>query len=227
MKTSFLYSTVIVIIISSKIGMENLISEVVNEGISTESLPIVIAATAVASAITATLSGIPLETAVPESQQTAADLYTEASTTIPGLRITVFPTEILSGHTIYSPIFSLLVDYFPWFAYYLLSLVIGWLSTGTFYTITATITLDFYGILWLIALFSTILYFVLRYRYWNKYSRLDPLTSTPTDAFDLQPEIVADSDDRQGYPDEFMNAFLSSIKVFGYLDKPVFLEVAL
>ena len=50
-------------------------------------------------------------------------------------------------------------------------------------------------------------------------------------SFDLHPDAALDDDNDsglmgRGYPDEFMGAFLSSIKVFGYLDRPVFHELA-
>lgn len=66
---------------------------------------------------------------------------------------------------------------------------------------------------------------LLRYFYWNKYSRLEAVSLENREAgFDLHPEAVEDQ--APNYPDEFMNAFLSSIKVFGYLDKHVFHELA-
>ncbi|KAI8927008.1 hypothetical protein BC831DRAFT_549467 [Entophlyctis helioformis] len=97
------------------------------------------------------------------------------------------------------------------------------------YTITATITLDFWSILYLSSLISLVGYLLVRYRLLNTYSRLQTPPPPPSRApFDLQPDgtLDDDADRNKGYPDEFMNAFLSSIKVFGYLDKPVFHELA-
>ena len=85
-----------------------------------------------------------------------------------------------------------------------------------------------------VAVFLIYIYF--RYRILTKYSRLPPVSHPPNvtvkpgfASFDLHPDTALDSDDGhdlRGYPDEFMGAFLSSIKVFGYLDRPVFHELA-
>ncbi|KAI8915738.1 hypothetical protein EDD86DRAFT_196717 [Gorgonomyces haynaldii] len=108
--------------------------------------------------------------------------------------------------------------------FHLVSILFSLVSKGTIYTVTATITLDIYGLLWISAIVLFLLWIVARYRYLNVYSRLEQVKQ-PQRALDLQPDIVPE-DDSMGYPDEFMNAFLSSIKVFGYLDKPVFHELA-
>jgi len=43
---------------------------------------------------------------------------------------------------------------------------------------------------------------------------------------ELMYEIYDEKSIQTNYPNEFMNAFLASIKVFGYLDQPVFHELA-
>ena len=56
---------------------------------------------------------------------------------------------------------------------------------------------------------------------------VEPQNTFLKNAFDLKPDLTLEDTSRNtGYPDEFMNAFLSSIKVFGYLDRPVFHELA-
>lgn len=65
-----------------------------------------------------------------------------------------------------------------------------------------------------------------RYRILNSFSNTLGGPPIQKNAFDLKPDISIDEASRQAYPDDFMNAFLSSIKVFGYLDRPVFHELA-
>ncbi|KAJ3090881.1 phosphatidylcholine and lysophosphatidylcholine phospholipase [Quaeritorhiza haematococci] len=101
------------------------------------------------------------------------------------------------------------------------------------YTISYTVTFTF-TFPTLVTVFLSLslgIWFLIRYRYLTKYSRL-PEPPTPAKhagvPFDLHPDAAVDDthDRAQGYPDEFMSAFLSSIKVFGYLDRPVFHELA-
>ncbi|KAK3828550.1 MAG: hypothetical protein J3Q66DRAFT_376564 [Benniella sp.] len=72
---------------------------------------------------------------------------------------------------------------------------------------------------------------VIRYRVLTKYSRL-PQTSQGKHgaSFDLHPDnpfkSLHEEKEAMSYPDEFLSAFLSSIKVFGYLEQPVFHELA-
>lgn len=98
-----------------------------------------------------------------------------------------------------------------------------------------TLHLNFTTLLVIIAIILTITYLVVRYRFLTKYSRLKPI-NTPakvTTSFDLHPDTSGDdyadysqSAAYKNYPDEFLSAFLSSIKIFGYLEQPVFHELA-
>jgi hypothetical protein len=64
---------------------------------------------------------------------------------------------------------------------------------------------------------ATILYLILRYRLLTSYSRLPAAEATKNiNSFDLQPDKT-DADGPDSYQDELMDAFLSSIKIFGYL----------
>ncbi|KAI8967925.1 hypothetical protein BDF20DRAFT_839761 [Mycotypha africana] len=100
-----------------------------------------------------------------------------------------------------------------------------------------TLHLNFTSLLIILAIIATIAYWVVRYRFLTKYSRLKPINKPPkvASSFDLHPD-TGDDDDFSGfpskpggyknYPDEFLSAFLSSIKIFGYLEQPVFHELA-
>ncbi|KAF9971874.1 phosphatidylcholine and lysophosphatidylcholine phospholipase [Actinomortierella ambigua] len=95
-----------------------------------------------------------------------------------------------------------------------------------------TLHLTFTTLLVAIVLICIAVYCVVRYRFLTKYSRL-PQTDAGKHglSFDLHPDnpIKNSQEDKESllsYPDEFLSAFLSSIKIFGYLEQPVFHELA-
>ncbi|KAI1314315.1 phosphatidylcholine and lysophosphatidylcholine phospholipase [Mortierella claussenii] len=94
-----------------------------------------------------------------------------------------------------------------------------------------TLHLTFTTLLIAIALVCFLAWAVIRYRVLTKYSRL-PKTSQGKhgSSFDLHPDnpFKSPQEEKEGmsYPDEFLSAFLSSIKIFGYLEQPVFHELA-
>jgi lysophospholipid hydrolase len=96
-----------------------------------------------------------------------------------------------------------------------------------------TLHLNFSSLLVILAVIAIVAYLIVRYRFLTKYSRLKPINKPPkvASSFDLHPD-AGDEDyaDKPGgyknYPDEFLSAFLSSIKIFGYLEQPVFHELA-
>ncbi|KAI8375471.1 hypothetical protein BD560DRAFT_392391 [Blakeslea trispora] len=98
-----------------------------------------------------------------------------------------------------------------------------------------TLHLNFSSLLVVLAVFATVVYLIVRYRFLTKYSRLKPITKPPkvASSFDLHPDTEEDdyadfskTGSYKNYPDEFLSAFLSSIKIFGYLEQPVFHELA-
>ncbi|KAL1923940.1 uncharacterized protein VTP21DRAFT_6975 [Calcarisporiella thermophila] len=91
-----------------------------------------------------------------------------------------------------------------------------------------TLQLNFTTLLAVVLLVMFATYIVVRYRLLTKYSRLPQETVKLQTSFDLQPD-TANDDEKPGfknYPDEFLSAFLQSIKIFGYLEQPVFHELA-
>jgi lysophospholipid hydrolase len=124
----------------------------------------------------------------------------------------IAPSNNLATYVIYRVI-QLLFGRVPYGIYRLLT-----------YTVTATVTLDFWGILYLTTIIGLVIILYMRSRVVDPYTRLEQTTQVPKNTFDLKPDATIQNDN--AYPDEFMNAFLSSIKVFGYLDKPVFHELA-
>ncbi|KAJ3345493.1 phosphatidylcholine and lysophosphatidylcholine phospholipase, partial [Kappamyces sp. JEL0680] len=135
-------------------------------------------------------------------------------TAIPGVTLTTSTTALSMTTTWVLSIFQVLFGYVPMTIYKLLSS-----------TLSLTVTLDFWGILSLIVVIVLI---ALMQRLGESHQKLPPpQPAVPKNQFDLKPDSTLDDATRPpGYPDEFMNAFLSSIKVFGYLDRPVFHELA-
>jgi CRP-like cAMP-binding protein len=72
------------------------------------------------------------------------------------------------------------------------------------------------------AFVSTLSWFV-RYRFLNMYSRLPPEPQRKEPEIDLYPETQED-DSKTGFSN-YLDEFLSAIKVFGYLERPVFHEL--
>ncbi|KAF9111573.1 phosphatidylcholine and lysophosphatidylcholine phospholipase [Mortierella sp. AM989] len=94
-----------------------------------------------------------------------------------------------------------------------------------------TLHLTFTTLLVAAVLLCFIAWAVIRYRILTKYSRL-PKTDPGKhgSSFDLHPDnpfkSPQEEKENMTYPDEFLSAFLSSIKIFGYLEQPVFHELA-
>ncbi|KAI8823453.1 uncharacterized protein EV422DRAFT_565397 [Fimicolochytrium jonesii] len=99
------------------------------------------------------------------------------------------------------------------------------------FSFTATVTLNYWTLLIFAVLLGLIGYLILRYRVLTIYSRLPAVETNTNKAgsvpFDLHPDTAFHDDPAGGnYPDELMGAFLSSIKIFGYLERAVFHELA-
>ncbi|CAO3622402.1 unnamed protein product [Cunninghamella blakesleeana] len=142
-------------------------------------------------------------------------------------------TTNLPTNTQTSPIYTKIIGFIPSLLFRIVSFT------------TITIPLFFYRILtWsftlhlnfssLVILIATLViggYLIIRYRFLTKYSRLKPINpqkSAPS--FDLHPDTGEDAGyskpNLKNYPDEFLSVFLSGIKIFGYLEEPVFHELA-
>ncbi|KAG0337649.1 phosphatidylcholine and lysophosphatidylcholine phospholipase [Podila humilis] len=94
-----------------------------------------------------------------------------------------------------------------------------------------TLHLTFTSVLVAIAFLCFVAWAVFRYRILTRYSRLPKASlAKHGSSFDLHPDNPFKSPHEEkealSYPDEFLSAFLSSIKIFGYLEQPVFHELA-
>ncbi|KAI9286093.1 hypothetical protein BC943DRAFT_291591 [Umbelopsis sp. AD052] len=94
-----------------------------------------------------------------------------------------------------------------------------------------TLHLNFTSMVIILGFVATCTWLIVRYRFLTTYSRLKPIQPPkPATSFDLHPDAAEDQEyiksGMKSYPDEFLSAFLSSIKIFGYLEQPVFHELA-
>ena len=71
--------------------------------------------------------------------------------------------------------------------------------------------------------FASAVIWIVRYRYLNMYSRLPPQPARKEPQVDIFPDAI-EGDSKQGFSN-YLDGFLSAIKVFGYLERPVFHEL--
>ncbi|KAJ5151605.1 Lysophospholipase nte1 [Penicillium capsulatum] len=93
----------------------------------------------------------------------------------------------------------------------------------TLFSMSLTFTMNFTTLMLIVlVLVSTVSWFI-RYRFLNMYSRLPPEPQRKEAQIDLFPDIN-EGDSKPGLAN-YLDEFLSAIKVFGYLERPVFHEL--
>ncbi|TNY20475.1 hypothetical protein DMC30DRAFT_352286 [Rhodotorula diobovata] len=96
------------------------------------------------------------------------------------------------------------------------------------YSASLTFHLTFVKILGFVAILTTVASYVWKVRYLNRYTELRDLPGGSRikgdEGFDLHPDLATDQAP-SGFHN-YLDEFLSAIKVFGYLEKPVFHELA-
>jgi hypothetical protein len=86
-------------------------------------------------------------------------------------------------------IFELLLGRVPWFIYQLLS-----------YTFTATVTLDFWGILYFSMMIGIVGIILTRTKLLDQYKRLAPTAAVARNEFDLKPDTSIEEARSPAYP---------------------------
>ncbi|KAL4914392.1 hypothetical protein BDW62DRAFT_190474 [Aspergillus aurantiobrunneus] len=122
-------------------------------------------------------------------------------------------------------VFALVFQTIPSVLYWVITFSTITLPTWLFtlFSMSLTFTMNFTTLLIIVlALVSTISWFV-RYRFLNMYSRLPPEPQRKEPQLDLFPD-VQEGDSKPGLAN-YLDEFLSAIKVFGYLERPVFHEL--
>ncbi|MCJ1370968.1 phosphatidylcholine and lysophosphatidylcholine phospholipase [Loxospora ochrophaea] len=82
---------------------------------------------------------------------------------------------------------------------------------------------DSFGRLIIVLAFASLVSWVVRYRFLNMYARLPPEPQRKEPQIDLFPD-TQEGDSKSGLAN-YLDEFLSAIKIFGYLERPVFHEL--
>ncbi|KAI1381737.1 lysophospholipase NTE1 [Hypoxylon crocopeplum] len=93
----------------------------------------------------------------------------------------------------------------------------------TLFSTSWTVTMNATTLALILLLIVSAVTWVVRYRYLNMYSRLPPEPQRKEPELDLFPESH-DEDAKPGFTN-YLDEFLSAIKIFGYLERPVFHEL--
>jgi hypothetical protein len=134
-------------------------------------------------------------TVISSIEKVAEAVIDSSSTLVEGIASTsqvtpqVTPQDNFATYVVYR-IFELIFGKVPWFIYRVLT-----------YTFTATVTLDFWGIMYLSIAIGLLLILYMRARIVDSYSRLTPTTLAPRNAFDLKPDAtIIDDSTSTAYP---------------------------
>ncbi|CAG7997102.1 unnamed protein product [Penicillium salamii] len=122
-------------------------------------------------------------------------------------------------------VFTLIFHTIPSLLYWIITFATITLPTWLFtlFSMSLTFTMNFTTIMLIVlVLVSTVAWFI-RYRFLNMYSRLPPEPQRKEAQIDLFPDIQ-EGDSKPGLAN-YLDEFLSAIKVFGYLERPVFHEL--
>ncbi|SOV06700.1 Lysophospholipase NTE1 [Ustilago sp. UG-2017a] len=93
------------------------------------------------------------------------------------------------------------------------------------YSLTLQLNFPSLALLFLTSLVSAFIW--LRYRHLNKYERLREVPLTRDEGFNLNPDVAsAGGDNDRGSFHNYLDDFLQAIRIFGFLEKPVFHELA-
>ncbi|KAJ5110510.1 Lysophospholipase nte1 [Penicillium argentinense] len=136
----------------------------------------------------------------------------------------------------FPPAPSTMAGWFSWILTFIFQVIprgLYWLITFTtitlptwlftLFSMSLTFTMNFTTLMLIVlALVSTVSWFI-RYRFLNMYSRLPPEPQRKEAQIDLFPDIQ-EGDSKPGLAN-YLDEFLSAIKVFGYLERPVFHEL--
>ncbi|KAI0175910.1 lysophospholipase NTE1 [Hypoxylon sp. FL1284] len=93
----------------------------------------------------------------------------------------------------------------------------------TFFSASLTVTMNATTLALILLLMFSAVTWVVRYRYLNMYSRLPPEPQRKEPELDLFPE--SHEEDAKPGLTNYLDEFLSAIKIFGYLERPVFHEL--
>ncbi|RVD85349.1 uncharacterized protein DFL_003673 [Arthrobotrys flagrans] len=160
------------------------------------------------------------------SPSTIAQGIFNASSNLPADMSTVPPTQNLSfaGSLIYYGL--CMVQLLPWITYWILSFTTYTVPAVLFtlFSTSFSITMNFTTLLAIALMFATLISYFVRYRYLNMYAHLPPEPQRKEPQIDLFTDGPEADDAKPGIA-SYLDEFLSAIKVFGYLERPIFHEL--
>ncbi|KAF9894457.1 phosphatidylcholine and lysophosphatidylcholine phospholipase [Aspergillus nanangensis] len=170
------------------------------------------------------------------SSSSSSLVLSSPSSTISPATAASFSTSPFTPPPLAPPTPSTMVGWIAWLFTFLFQVIPGilyWIITFstitlptwlfTLFSMSLTFTMNFTTLLLIaLAVVSTISWFI-RYRFLNMYSRLPPEPQRKEPQLDLFPD-VQEGDSKPGLAN-YLDEFLSAIKVFGYLERPVFHEL--
>ena len=145
-----------------------------------------------------------------------------------GPGVTTTATALAGPQSILGTLARLVLGLFtlvPSLLYYLISFLTIALPTWifTFLSTSLTFTMNMTTLLLVLLAFASTVSWFVRYRFLNMYSRLPPEPQRKEPEIEVFPE-AQETDSKPGLHNYF-DEFLSAIKVFGYLERPVFHEL--
>ncbi|KAI9817366.1 MAG: phosphatidylcholine and lysophosphatidylcholine phospholipase [Thelocarpon impressellum] len=174
------------------------------------------AASAAAAAAAAAASSV--------SQAVAATSETLSSPSVTTMgQQTAVPSSSLVGQLgrLLLYLFRLIPSVLVWIITFTSLTLPTWLFT--LFSTSLTFTMNFTTLMLIVLFFASTLSWLVRYRYLNMYARLPPEPQRKQPEIDLFPD-TQDGDSKPGLAN-YLDEFLSAIKVFGYLERPVFHEL--
>ncbi|KAF2086568.1 neuropathy target esteras-like protein [Saccharata proteae CBS 121410] len=93
----------------------------------------------------------------------------------------------------------------------------------TLFSMSLTVTMNFTTLVIIFVAFGSTVSWFVRYRFLNMYTRLPPEPQREEPHLEVFPD-TQEGDSKRGFSN-YLDEFLSAIKVFGYLERPVFHEL--
>ncbi|KAF8862570.1 patatin-domain-containing protein [Acephala macrosclerotiorum] len=169
--------------------------------------------------------------AVSETVSSIVQSFTKLPGTMPSAMALTNATTVQQAHGqrswlgMFGQMILFLIKFVPGILYWLITFATITLPTFLFtlFSTSLTVTMNATTVMLIaIAFVSTVSWFV-RYRFLNMYSRLPPEPQRKEPEIDLYPDTQEEGS-KSGFSN-YLDEFLSAIKVFGYLERPVFHEL--
>ena len=160
------------------------------------------------------------------ARQNVSQASTSASTlTVTGPTVEVDQHGLIMVFATILNVLAYIVSVIPGTLYWIVTFTTITLPRWLFqiFSMSLTFTMNFTTLLIIVLAFVSTVSWFIRYRFLNVYSRLPSEPQRKEPQLDLFPD-TQDDDSKPGLAN-YLDEFLSAIKVFGYLERPVFHEL--